>query len=112
MATCQRNSCSQEAQELTTAETSKEYKQHYSVDLGELRGFVQAIQGDVCGIEMTEFGAVGKTRHRHRRHFSVDMGEVREFIALREMRMSSKDKCTALTYQPDVQQTSHNEITC
>ena len=66
----------------------------------------------VCREEVIEMGAVGKATHRHRRRFSVDLGEVREFIALREMRMSSKDECTALAYQPDVQEPIHIEATC
>ena len=88
----QGNSCSQEAQEMTTAESSKEHKQHHSADLGELREIVQALQGDVYSREMMEMGAVGQTRRRQHRRFSVDLGEVRVFIALREMRISATNE--------------------
>ena len=109
----QGNGCSQEAQEMTTAESFKEHKQHQSVDLGELRGFVQAFQGDVGSTEMMEMGAVaGQTRRRQHRPFSVDLGEVREFIALREMRISATNESTALADQPEVYEARHNEATC
>ena len=97
---------------MTTAESSKEHKQHQSLDLGELRGFVQAFQGDVGSREMMEMGAMGQTRRRQRRRFSVDLGEVREFIALREMRIPSKNESTALADQPEVQEARHHEASC
>ena len=86
------NNFSQEGQGMSTVESSKEHKQHRSVDLGELRGIVQALQGDVGSTEMMEMGAMGQTRRRQHRRFSVDLGEVREFIALREMRISATNE--------------------
>ena len=73
--------------------SSEEPRQHHSVDLGGM-------------------GSTGQATHCQYRRFSVDLGEVREFIALREMRMSSKDECPALACQPDAQETSRNAITC
>ena len=75
---------------MTTIESSKEHK-HNSIDLGELRTFRVASQGDVDCDEMKEVGAVEQETQRHRRRFSVDLGEVREFIALRDMKMYLED---------------------
>ena len=97
---------------MSTVESSKEHKQHQSVDLGEMRGIVQALQGDVGSTEMMEMGAMGQTRRRQHRRFSVDLGEVREFIALREMRISATNESTALADQPEVQEARHNEAPC
>ncbi|KAJ7365082.1 hypothetical protein OS493_007728 [Desmophyllum pertusum] len=95
-----------------TATAMKEHKQHHSVDLGELRGFIGDLQGDVHSMEMTEMGTV-KQRRRPRR-FSVDLGQVREFITLRETKTSLKEENTALADQPDAQNASvnHNDTTC
>ena len=97
-----------------TATAMKEHKQHHSVDLGELRGFIGDLQGDVHSTEMTEMGTV-KQRRRPRR-FSVDLGQVREFIALREIKTSLKEENTALADQPEAQDTrpsaNHNDTTC
>ena len=71
---------------MTTIESSKEHK-HNSIDLGELRAFMVASQGDVDCDEMKEVGAVKQETQRRRRRFSVDLGEVREFIALRDMKL-------------------------
>lgn len=75
---------------MTTIESSKEHKRD-SIDLGELRTFMVASQGDVDCDEMKEVGAVEQETQRHRRRFSVDLGEVREFIALRDMKMYLED---------------------
>ncbi|KAL9976277.1 hypothetical protein ACROYT_G013560 [Oculina patagonica] len=91
----------------TTA--TMEHKKGCSVDLGELRGFVGALQGNICSIEMTEMGTV---EQRCRRRFSVDMGQVREFIALREMKTSTKEEKTSLADQPEAKEESRNDKTC
>ena len=109
-AACHSDSCSQDAVGMTTAETSKEQREHHSIDWSELRRFVQASQGDVSNTQMTEMGAGDQATH-HRR-FSVDLGEVRGFIALRETRMSSKDECTALAVEPEEQEASHKDYIC
>lgn len=95
--TGQSESCGQEARDTDTTE----HEQHHTVDLGELRGFVQAFQDDVRSAEMIEMGAMGKTGRGHRRCFSVDLGEVREFIAVREARTPVSDENMAETDQPE-----------
>ncbi|KAL9976276.1 hypothetical protein ACROYT_G013559 [Oculina patagonica] len=79
----QGNKCRQDVQ--TRATANMEDKQHLSVDLGELRGFVEALQGYACGMEMAKVETV---KQRCQRRFSVDMGQVRELIALGEMKIS------------------------
>ena len=98
-ASCRGGTCNHEVQTATTSESSKEQLQHHSVSLGELREFVQALQGGECSTEMMEMHAVKQERPRHRRRFSVDLGEVREFIALTEMRVSATDESNPLTEQ-------------
>lgn len=80
------NFSNKDEQEMSTTESSKEHK-HNSIDLGELRTFMMASQGDVYCAEMTEMVDDEQETQCHRRRFSVDLGEVREFIALRELRM-------------------------
>ena len=104
--TGQSESCGQEARDTDTTEHEK----HHTVDLGELRGFVQAFQDDVRSSEMIEIGAKGETGRGHRRCFSVDLGEVREFISLREMRAFATGESTARAGQSDVQEGSHHEV--
>ena len=98
--TRQSESGNQEAQGMTTAESAR-HGQHHSVDLGEVRRLVQALQGDVCNREMMEMSDMGQTRRNHRRRFSVDLGEVREFIAVREARTPVSDENMAETDQPE-----------
>ncbi len=86
-----------------------ERRQHNSVDLGELRGFIGALQGNASDMEMTEMGTV---EQRCPRRFSVDMGQVREFIALREMTTSTKEEISTLPDQPEAQVESRNDATC
>ena len=108
-ASCRGNTCNHEVQTTTTAESSKEQLQHHSVSLGELREFVQALQGGECSTEMMEMHAAKQARPRHRRRFSVDLGEVREFIALTEMRVSATDESNSLAEQQSgVEKGNHN----
>ena len=95
----QGSTCNHNVQTATTAESSQEQLQHHSVSLGELRGFVQALQGGECNGEMMEMHAAKQARPRHRRRFSVDLGEVREFIALTEMRVYATDESNSLAEQ-------------
>ena len=111
-ASCQGSSCNHNVQTTTTTGSSQEQLQHHSVSLGELREFVQALQGGECRTEMMEMHAAKQARPRHRRRFSVDLGEVREFIALTEMRVSPTDESTLLAEQPRVQKGNHNEASC
>ena len=107
------STCNHEVQTTITAESSKEQLQHHSVSLGELREFVQALQGGECSTEMMEMHAAKQARPRHRRRFSVDLGEVREFIVLTEMRVSATDESNSLAeQQPRVQKGNHNEASC
>lgn len=87
------NSCfsNEDTQENKTIENSKEYK-HRSIDLGELREFMVALQDDAYYAEMAEMATVEKGTHCHYRRFSVDLGEVREFISLGEMKTYHDDK--------------------
>lgn len=101
--TCHGNGCSQGV--LASSSAKMEHRQHHSVDLGELRGFVGALQGNA----VAEVGAVEK---RCRRRFSVDMGQLREFIALREMTISTKEEGSTLTDQPEVEEARNNFATC
>ena len=102
----QGNRCRQCVQASATAEM--EHKQHHSVDLGELRQCIGALQGNACGMEIAEVGTVEQSRRR----FSVDMGQVREFIALREMNVSIKGESLALAGQQEAQEASYNDVTC
>ncbi len=104
---CQGNRCAIGVQAGATAKM--DHKKGYSVDLGELRGFIEARQGKACGMEMTEMGTV---EQRCPRRFSVDMGQVREFIALREMKTWTKEKSTTLADETEAQEEIHNDKTC
>ena len=104
-ATRQSKNCDQEAPETITTG----HKQHHEIDLGELRGFVRALQ-DVCNAEMTEINAKGQTSSGRRRRFSVDLGELREFVAFKEKK--GAEETTAQADQPEVKEASHNEATC
>ncbi|KAL9976280.1 hypothetical protein ACROYT_G013563 [Oculina patagonica] len=106
-ATCQGNRCSRGVQ--ATATVKKEHKRHQSLDLGEQRELIGALQGNASDMEMTEMGTV---KQRCRRRFSVDMGHVREFIALREMKTWTKEENTTLADQPQAQKECHNDATC
>ena len=112
-ASCQGSTCNNKVEKMTTAESSKaaEQLQHHSGSLGELREFVQALQGGTSSTEIMEMYAAKQARPRHRRRFSVDLGEVREFIALMEMRVSIDDS-NSLAEQPRVQKSNHNEASC
>lgn len=105
IATCQEDLRSQGVQ--TTA-VKEEHKRCHSVDLGELRGLIGAIQGDARRMEATEFP--GTVEHRCQRRFSVDLGHLREFIALREMNISTKEESSTLPDQPEAQEASLNAI--
>lgn len=105
-AACHGNGCSQGVKASVSAKM--EQRQHHSVDLGELRGFVGSLQGNA----VAEVEAVEK---RCRRRFSVDMGQVREFIALREMTISTKEERSArstLTDKPEAEEARNNYATC
>ena len=112
-APCRGSTCNHKVQTTTTSESYKEHLQHHSVSLGELREFVQVLQGGECSTEMMEMHAAKQARPRNRRRFSVDLGEVREFIALTEMRVSATDESNSLAeQQPAVQRGNHNEASC
>ena len=112
-ASCRGRTCNHNVHTTTTSESSKEQLQHHSVSLGELREFVQALQGGKCSTEMMEMHAAKQARPRHRRRFSVDLGEVREFIVLTEMRVSATDESNSLAeQQPGVEEGNHNESSC
>lgn len=102
---CQENKNSQGVQ--GNANVKVEHKQHYSVDLGELRGFIGALQRNECCMEMTEMATAER---RYRRRFSVDMGQVRGFIALRKMN-TTKVESSALADQPEAEEASQEDAT-
>ena len=81
------------------AAVKKEHKHCHSVDLGELRGFIGALQGDARSMEATH--VPGTLEHKYQRRFSIDMGHLREFIALRETKISTKEESSALADQPE-----------
>ena len=85
---CPGRSCSNSVQATATANQENNTRQHHSVDLGVLRGFIGALQSNTCSVEMTEMVPL---EQRRRRRFSVDMGQVREFIALREVKITTED---------------------
>ncbi|XP_078365666.1 uncharacterized protein LOC144649949 isoform X2 [Oculina patagonica] len=103
----QENRCKEGVQASATAKMER--RQHNSVDLGELRGFIGALQGNASDMEMTEMGTV---EQRCPRRFSVDMGQVREFIALREMKIFPKEEISTLADHPEAQVESGNDATC
>ena len=91
-----------------TATENQEHstRQHHSVDLGVLSGFIGALQSNTCPVEMTEMLPL---EQRRRRRFSVDMGQVREFLALRESKITTEEGNMALA---DHQETCHIDTTC
>ena len=104
---CQGSRCSQGVQ--ATATSTKQHREHHSVDLGELRGFARDLQSAVCNMEMNEMAT---SKQRRRRRFSVDLGEVRGFIALREIKSSATEENKASPDQSEKQESNHNEALC
>lgn len=62
------NFSNKDEQEMSTIESSKEHK-HNSIDLGELRTFMMASQGDVYCAESTEMVDVEQETQCHQRRF-------------------------------------------
>lgn len=108
-APCPGNRCSKDVHAKATTNKEHTTRQHHSVDLGELRGFIGALQGNTCTVETTEVVPVAQ---RRRRRFSVDMGQVREFIALREMKITTEEGNTASADHLEAQEARHIDATC
>ena len=106
-APCPSNRCSKGLYATTTTNQEHSTRQHHSVDLGVLRGFIGALQSNTCTVEMAEMVPV---EQRRRRRFSVDMGQVREFIALREITISTEESNTVDNLK--AQEASHIDVTC